>query len=225
MGHTRKNMKRILWTLLVLGGVLAAVAGVMLDQGLLLTVGLVAGWLALMIVAFVVTEMLWIRKVSKGADALLPLLHTDPDQYIAQLNELLEGVENPNLLQSRDVNLAAAYCQKGSYRTAAEILEKLDPKNLPPAQRGIYWADLALAQFHLNRKKAACAILEEQQQALAPLWNAPKTGALLAVLGVYRMLAQGQQDQARTALDDLRRLWPTDNLRHELTHLEQQCRG
>ena len=72
-------------------------------------------------------DMSYFRKLGKQVDAILPLLHEDPDQYIEKLNAIMGEPSSLGLKQSKNINLAAAYCQKGAYRIAADLLEKLEP--------------------------------------------------------------------------------------------------
>lgn len=222
MGNVRKMMQKILWGLLICGSMLFFIIGVLLDKNIVLTLSLVACWLIFMLLAFATTDVLWVRQVIKKMDGLLPLVYTDPDQFIQRLTELMKGVEVSHLIMTKDINLAVAHCQKGNYRIAADLLNKLDPLRLPLIQRGVYWANLSLTQFHLNQKKAACAILDDQRESLSYIEEFPETANLLAVLNIYRLLAQGDREQARKAMEQLQQKQSSAGIQRELTLLEKQ---
>ena len=171
----------------------------------------------------VVPSLLWYRSIGKKVEALAPLLYEDPDRYIEETERTLGGVKSETLQQIRLVNLGAAYCAKGAYRVGADYLEKADPDKLTPAQRGIYWADLALTQFHLDRHKRGCAILNGQATALEPLKSDPQHGGLMAVLKCFAMLNREELYLAEGELDAVQETWGDDPaIRRELDYLRRK---
>lgn len=171
----------------------------------------------------VVPSLLWYRSIGKKVEALAPLLYTDPDRYIEETERTLGGVRSETLQQIRLVNLGAAYCAKGAYRVGADYLEKADPDKLAPAQRGIYWADLALTQFHLDRHKRGCAILDGQAEALGPLKTDPRHGGLMAVLKCFALLNREELYLAEGELDAVQETWGDDPaIQRELDYLRRK---
>lgn len=224
MNESKRSSKTVYWVIALLGAVALGIVLGILDFSMGIMLGAVAGWLVAALALRSYLDMAYFRRLGKQVDALLPLLHQDPDQYIEKLNAIMGEPTSLGLKQSKSINLAAAYCQKGAYRIAADLLEKLDPKLLPPGQKGIYWADYALTQFHLNRKKKALVILEEQKEELTPLRGSADLGALMAVLEVYRLMAVGEKELARETLAELKERWPEDSIRREITQLEKELK-
>ena len=158
MKENKKGKKTLYWGVAIVAAIALLVVLIVLDCSIGIALGAGVG---LLVAAFLLRswlDMSYFRKLGKQVDAILPLLHQDPDQYIEKLNAIMGDPTSLGLKQSKNINLAAAYCQKGAYRIAADLLEKLDPKLLPPNQKGIYWADYALTQFHLNRKRKAVEV-------------------------------------------------------------------
>lgn len=175
------------------------------------------------LVSGTVPGLLRYRTIGKRIEALAPLLYTDPDRYIEETERTLGGVKSDTLQQVRLVNLGAAYCVKGAYRIGADHLEKVDPEKLAPAQRGIYWADLALTQFHLDRRKRGCAILNGQAAALEPLKTDPQHGGLMAVLKCFAMLSEEELYLAEGELDAVQETWGDDPaIQRELDYLRRK---
>lgn len=224
MKENKKSRKTLYWVVVILAAVALGVVLAYLDLSIPIVIGGVVGWVVLALLLRSWLDMSYFRRLGKQVDALLPLLHQDPDQYIEKLNAIMGEPTSLGLKQSKSINLAAAYCQKGAYRIAADLLEKLDPKLLPPNQKGIYWADYALTQFHLNRKKKAIVILEQQKAELAPLRSSAGLGGLMAVLEVYRLMAIGEKELARESLAELRERWPEDSIRREIAQLEKELK-
>lgn len=175
------------------------------------------------LVSGTVPGLLRYRTIGKRIEALAPLLYTDPDRYIEETERVLGDTRSDTLQQVRLVNLGAAYCVKGAYRIGADHLEKVDPEKLAPAQRGIYWADLALTQFHLDRRKRGSAILHDHADLLAPLEGHPKHGGMMAVLRCFALLEQNEPQLAAQELDVIRSAWGDDPaIRRELDYLRRK---
>jgi tetratricopeptide (TPR) repeat protein len=223
MEKQKKRIRVIFWVVVILVCLLVGMglAACGLTTKMKTVVALIC--VAAVAVAAVVIDLAYYRRLGKAVDALLPLLHQDPDAYIQGIEDLLHGAKNLGLRQTRAINLAAAYCEKGDYARAARHLEELDPAQLSPQHRGVYWADYALTQFHLHHKKKACDILAQQEEVFAPLKNSRHLGGLLAVLDIFRLLAEGDQATARKMLDLARVAWPEDTVKAELDYLEHLC--
>ena len=224
MKENKKGKKTLYWGVAIVAAIALAVVLFVMKDSIWMALGGAVGMLIVALLLRSWLDMSYFRRLGKQVDALLPLLHQDPDQYIEKLNAIMGEPTSLGLKQSKNINLAAAYCQKGAYRIAADLLEKLDPKLLPPNQKGIYWADYALTQFHLNRKRKAVEILEAQREELTPLRGTPNLGGLMAVLEVYRLMAVGEKDLAREALAELKERWPADSIRREITQLEKELK-
>ena len=224
MKENKKGRNTLYWGVAIVAAIALAVVLFVLKDSIWMALGGAVGFLLAALLFRSFLDMSYFRKLGKQVDAILPLLHEDPDQYIEKLNAIMGEPTSLGLKQSKNINLAAAYCQKGAYRIAADLLEKLDPKLLPPNQKGIYWADYALTQFHLNRKRKAVEILEDRREELSDLRGSAGTGALMAVLEVYRLMALGEKDLAREALAELKDRWPEDTIRREIAQLEKELK-
>ncbi|MBR5534351.1 MAG: hypothetical protein IKU62_05835, partial [Ruminiclostridium sp.] len=133
MKENKKN-RTLYWGIAIVAAIALAVALFVLKDSIWMALGGAVGLTVAAALLRSFLDMSYFRKLGKQVDAILPLLHEDPDQYIEKLNAIMGEPTSLGLKQSKHINLAAAYCQKGAYRIAADLLEKLDPKLLPPNQ-------------------------------------------------------------------------------------------
>lgn len=224
MQSRRKKIRMAFWIVIILGSALLGVCAAAFQwegrhRNLIL-----AGWLTLVVVAALIMDLAWYRWLGNQVDSLLPLLHTDPDRYIDKLNRLLAGSKSLNIQHTRAINLAAAYSEKKDYRTAERLLAGMDPRRLPPQQRSVYWADLALIRFHRGKSESACDIIREQTQLFAAQKHSSQLGGLLAVLSVYYAEATGDKQLAWERLHLARGAWKSASIRKELDEVEEYLR-
>ena len=217
--HTRA--RAVYWVIVAAGSVILGIymAGTEWNTGVL------ALWLTVIFLGAMAVEMLWFRSLAKRANALTPLLRTDPDRYIAELEDLLGGVKSLGVQQTLAINLAAACCEKGDYARAADLLTGLDPRRIPAVNQGAYWADLALARFCLGQDDRAAAVIDGQSQLFTRMKDDPRLGGLAAVLSAYYARAKGDLELAWERYYAAREAWKDPGTQKELDRLEASLRG
>lgn len=217
--HTR--MRLVYW-LIVIAGSLVLGLYMARTQWNSAVMGL---WLLVIFLGAMGVELIWFRALARKTNALLPLLRTDPDRYMAELEALLGGLPYAGVRQTLRINQAAACCEKGDYDRAAELLTSLDPKRIPPVNQGAYWGDLALARFHLGQEQEARAIIDGQAALFAGMKTRPGLGGLAAVLSVYYALSQGDTALAWERFCAAREAWQDAATQRELDLLEERLRA
>lgn len=223
MDKHRGAIRAAFWTILVLGSALLGAGGAALDLDRSAKRIVVVGWFFLIVLAAVAIDLLWYRELGKKVEALRPLLTENPDHYIREIRALLEGKRSPHLRGVLLVNLSAAYQEKGDYKTAANLLRSVNPKKLAGMNRSIYWADLALAYFHLGENARALEILAAQESGFSKLRESAALGGLLAILSVFQMLALGNRAGAKQRLEQVRPHWEEARNAREFEALAQRC--
>ena len=185
---------------------------------------MIAFWVAVVFLGAIGVELIWYRNLAKMTNALMPLLKTDPDRYIAGIEALLGDIPSLGVQQTRRINLAAAYCEKEDYARAVEQLTQLDPARIPPVNRGPYYADLALARFRLGQDEEARGVIDGQSDLFARMKDSPGLGGLAAVLSVYYARSKGDLELAWERFYAAREAWKDASTQRELDRLEVQLR-
>ena len=220
MNKARIRLRVIYWILVAVGSLILGVY----SAGHGWNTAVLGLWFLLIFLGALGVEMIWLRSLVKQTNALMPLLHTDPDRYIQGIEALLGDSKALGLQQTRRINLAAAYCEKGEYETAVEHLTSLDPRRIPEVNRGVYWADLALARFCLGQEQEAAAIIDGQAQLFTQMKDSPRLGGLAAVLSSYYAKAKGDPELAWERYYAAREKWTDANTRKSLDRLEVNLR-
>ncbi len=226
MMKNKKKIRTAFWIIVLSGSALLGVAVGALDTRAAVKNTLLIVWLGAVAAAAVAIDLLWYRAFNQRLKALQPILseERDPDRYIQEISALLEGKRSPQLRGVLLINLCAAYCDKKEYDTAKALLMQINPKKLAPINRLVYWADLAYVHFHLQEDAQACDIITQQQKALLKFQDNPHFGGLVAILLIFKKMAEGDKVEAKALLDQARVQWQTARNTHDFEHLEQLCR-
>ena len=113
---------------------------------------------------------------------------------------------------------------KEEYGKAVEHLTSLDPRRIPEVNRGVYWADLALARFCLGQEAEAAALIDSQGQVFARMKDQPGLRGLAAVLSSYYAKARGDLELAWERYYAAREAWTDAATQKELDRLERVLR-
>lgn len=220
MNKTRTRMRAIYWIVIVIGSVLLGMYSMKTGWN----TAVIGLWLMVVFLGALGVEMIWLRSLAKKTNALMPLLRSDPDKYIEGIEALLGDSKSLGLQQTRRINLAAAYCEKEEYGKAVEQLTSLDPRRIPPVNRGVYWANLALARFSLGQEVEAAALIDSQSQLFTQMKDSTGLGGVAAVLSSYYAKARGDLELAWERYYAAREAWTDAATQKELDRLEKVLR-
>lgn len=182
-------------------------------------------WLLLVAAASMVINIMWYRKFAKkiaGLNAILTEAR-DPDRYITEIEAILRETKAPQIRAALLLNLGAAYCDKGEYRAAQNLLMQVNPKKLGGINRAIYWADLAYTCFYLREDERALAILKKNEKEFTRLRNHTQIGGIFAVLEIFQALAAEDRAAAESLIGQHRALLSDGRYADDLIHLQERC--
>lgn len=168
MEKQRQQVRRIFWLLVI---AISAILGVLREAlGLQGIIGnlLVICWLVCAAAASVWIDMRWQQKLQKRLMEMQKILseEKDPDRYIKELHELLDGARKWNLVLCRNMNLSMAYAEKKDYEKALQCLEELDPARMQGELKAAYWANRGLFCLHTGKLEEGRKMLQEQKAIL-----------------------------------------------------------
>lgn len=171
-------------------------------------------------------DLLWYRAFNRKVRATQSILleERDPDRYISEISALMAGKRSPRIVGMLRICLATAYCEKRDYTAAKEQMLQANPRKLAGLSREVYWADLAYIHFYLGENAAALQILERRKLPFSKLTEHPHLGGLLAILGIFRLLAGGDRMGAGQLLEQARPRWENERTAEDFAYLEQLCR-
>lgn len=139
------------WAVLIAGSILLILYCLMQSVPKNLVFRYVTIWVLVLLAGAIIVFFVPYGKEGKKLDAMMPLLDTNPDQYIRELTAFLEQTSSGMIFQVGLLNLAVAYCRKRNHKKAQETLNQVQPGNLSIANKAVYWSTFALTCFYLGQ--------------------------------------------------------------------------
>ncbi len=205
MEKNKKRIRRIWWCVYLLACLAAGICTAAFDLSTEMTVALFLLLCLAAVLSWYVINLMWYRELNASVAAAAPLLHSDPDRYIAELTRLLGNKKSPQLRAVYYINLCAAYCEKQDWLAARAQLDRLRPQSLSAPLRACWTANRAYVGFYLGQNEAAHALLEKNAVLLQKQRIQPELNTLMEVLEVFDLCGQNQAEEAQRALDILRK--------------------
>jgi tetratricopeptide (TPR) repeat protein len=148
--------------------------------------------------------------------SIVPLLAAGkPEEYIAQMEALLQIAKGRNLHNVLLVNLSAGYFTAKQYEKAIEILEPLENERLVDySVKLCHRINLCTNYFYAGRGEQALAYYQSNQKLFSQHRNHRLYGGHIAELDILAAIQCGQYEQAKALLADAKRTW-TDPLLQE----------
>lgn len=168
MEKQRQHIRLIFWAIVIAVSGLLGVARAALGLEGIISKLLVVSWLVCAVAASVWIDVRWQQKLQKRLAEMQLILseEKDPDRYIKELHELLDGAKKWNLVLCRNMNLSMAYAEKKDYEKALQYLEELDPARMQGELKAVYWANRGLFCLYTGKTEEGQKMLLEQKPIL-----------------------------------------------------------
>lgn len=143
------------------------------------------------------------------------------EEYIAQMEQLLQKAKGRRLRGILTMNLAAGYLEAKESDKAISMLEQLPEKQLPGREaRMCRWLNLCLGYFMTGRYEQAMELYEESQDKYIGWIKSPIYGGSLAALDVLAFYCQGSYGLARELLALAKDEWGSPRLQAAFQQIE-----
>lgn len=157
--------------------------------------------IALWFLGAVVINQKWIQEFYKEVDSKMPMIKSDTDQYIKEMERLLEGKKSPAIIAKLRNNIGAAYMEKADFDKARHILLTVPEKGITKFFAPIYYNNLAQALYCSGKEDAFLKLLVLKVKDFEMLKEMAKNDTSLekevACIDLYRMLAEGQKKEVK----------------------------
>ena len=159
---------------------------------------------------------------SKEVNGLVSILYDDedPDRYLMELDRCLGDVKSKGFRTVYVINSAVAYCDKGDYQKAKELLAGIKSWKRYGITRLVYEMDVAMVAMHLGDGETALRIWNENKPEFIKLSGAKNIGATVAAIGVFAAICEGQTAAARRALEAAKEAWTKPRNQRAFAFLE-----
>ena len=210
------------WAVLIAGSILLVLYCLMQSVPKNLVFRYVTIWVLVLLAGAIIVFFVPYGKEGKKLDAMMPLLDTNPDQYIRELTAFLEQTSSGMIFQVGLLNLAVAYCRKRNHKKAQETLNHVQPGNLSIANKAVYWSTFALTCFYLGQPEDGCRIIDKRGKDFMDNPRLNHLGAAPAILMIFYHLEKHQKKEARELYAKARKKWYSPQYKADFDYLEKQ---
>ena len=210
------------WAALIAGSILLILYCLMQAVPKNLIFQYVTIWILLLLLGAILVFFLPYGKNGKKMDAFMPLLDTNPDQYIKELSAFLEQTSSGMIFQVGLLNLSVAWCRKRNYKKAQETLNQVQPGSLSLANKAVYWSTFALTCFYLGQNEEGCRIIDKRGKSFMDNPRLNHLGAVPSILMIFYYLEKRQKKEARELYAKARKKWYTGTYKADFDYLEKQ---
>lgn len=190
--------------------------------------GLYSIGIAIWFLGAVVINQRWMKEFYKELEAKTPLLQSNPDQYIKELEEMLEGKKSPMIIAVLINNIGAGYMHKKEYETARQKLLTVPEKGIKGFLAPIYYTNLAQALYCSGKEDAFLKLLVLKVKDLEMYKEMAKNNvdwqANAMSLDLYRMLAEGQKKEVKKILAEHPEWEQDENWKNELDIIKERLK-
>ncbi len=162
------------------------------------------------VLANVFYNMSYQRKMSK----IVPLLNAGrPEEYIAEVEKLLQTARGQSLRNILKINLAAGYVEIKQFDVSIRLLEEMAGKRLPgSAVKMVCQLDLCMSYFYAAQYEKGMALYNESQKIFEPYRSNKNYGGNIALVDILAAIASEQYGQAKKMLDTAQKSWDDPRL-------------
>ena len=210
------------WAVLIAGSILLILYCLMQSVPKNLIFRYITVWVLILLAGAIIVFFVPYGKEGKKLDALMPLLDTNPDQYIRELTAFLEQTSSGMIFQVGLLNLAVAYCRKQNHKKAQETLKQVQPANLSIANKAVYWSTFALTCFYLGQTEDGCRIIDKRGKDFMDNQRLNHLGGTPAILMIFYHLEKRQKKEARELYAKARKKWYGPQYKADFDYLEKQ---
>jgi len=164
----------------------------------------------------------WFKKFAQKVNSILPLMETDPDAYIAETENLLEGRRPNNIRSMLTMNIAVAYMEKGDYVTAKQKLKSINGGALKKANGAVYFLNLAYVLIHLGENEEALDLIKQFKKRFLSLPMGGNLPRLNAFVQIFEAMQEGKWNEANEQMKAVKENWPDKVTGVDYTILEKQ---
>ena len=164
----------------------------------------------------------WFKNFVGKVNALMPLIETEPDQYIAETEELLKSKLPNNIRAMLTMNIAVAHMEKDDFRTALKTLKGISGSTLKKANHAIYFLNLAYVQIHLGQNQQALEIIKKYKKRFLSLPMGGNLPRLITFVQIFEAMQDGKWEEAAENLNTAKETWPDKVTGVNFAYLEAQ---
>lgn len=143
------------------------------------------------------------------------------EEYIAEVEAMLDRVKGRYMNNMLTINLSAGYCELRQYDKAAELLESLTNAKLSGESKLIHRLNLCLCYFYQKQTDRAMALYENSKKVFDSYRNNRLYEGNIAVLEIYTAVAAKDYVRAAKLLQTAQSTWDNPRFLEDYRCLEE----
>ncbi|WP_317854705.1 hypothetical protein [Chakrabartyella piscis] len=154
---------------------------------------------------FVRKIMGFMNKINKFA----PLMYENPDQYIKEMETLMQGRVPKDFKSMLITNIAVAYMEKHNYPKALETILPVKEMRMGRKSKYEFYMNLAHIYVHLGENEKALEIIHNELKDLNRFETGGNLPRLNAFLKAFVAMEENDWVYAKEILDHVKKTFPT----------------
>lgn len=150
----------------------------------------------------------WFKNFAQKVNSILPLMDSNPDEYISETQKLLENKLTNNIRSMLIINIAVAHMEKGDYSSAKQTLTRINGTSLKKSNRSVYFLNLTYVLIQLGENERALELIKKFKKHFLSLPMGGNLPRLNAFVLIFEAMEGNNWDEAAKQMDDVNLNWP-----------------
>lgn len=180
-------------------------------------------WIAgtIVIAVAVLFNLLYVSGYRKKMKAAVLLMEEGRiDEYMAEVQKMLQTAKGRALKNLFRLNLSAGYCELKQFDKAIDILEELSGEKLRGEVEMVHAINLCLCYFYTEQNDRALELYGRSRRLFERSRNSPYYGGNIAVLDMLAAVAEGRTDEVEKMLAEAVETWDNPRLQEDFKNIE-----
>lgn len=144
------------------------------------------------------------------------------NEYITEIEKLLQNAKGKNLRNILKLNLSAGYIEAKQYDIAINILEELSSQHLSGSTiQMVHRLNLCMSYFYTAQYEKAMKLYQESQKIFHSHRNSKVYGGNVIVVDILAEIQNEQFESAKKLLNTARKSWKNHRLQAAFQELDQ----
>ncbi|MGI6509806.1 MAG: hypothetical protein ACOX1L_04410 [Erysipelotrichaceae bacterium] len=176
-------------------------------------------FLLMILVINIIYIMIYSKKIQKA----LALLNEDKiEQYIAEMERILQKIKGRDFINLVKINLTAGYLKNREYQKSLDVLNSIEEKQIKnEILKLVYLINKAVSYFRLENYDKFKEIYNSQKAIFEKYRDNEDYGEPIGQLEVLSAVIEERTETAKQLLDKLRARWANLNNQQDYDELEK----
>ena len=149
----------------------------------------------------------WFKNLAFSVNELLPLLRTNPDQYIEETRKIMKTKHPKSVRTMLTLNIAVAYMEKGEYQEAKNTLLTIINHSLTKSNASVFFLNLTYVYIQLGESEEAMEYIQKYKKKFLNLPMGGSIPRLNMVINIFEHMEKGEWEDAKASMEEVQISW------------------